>query len=234
MKRYLILGKLFLLTSVMAHSSEHVFLLHGLARTSSSMRSMERFLSDHNFSVSNLDYPSRHFTIPELAKKVRQQIITISEDQKSSKYHFVTHSMGGIILRQIQATTPLPYLGRVVMLGPPNQGSEIVDEMGKMKVFQLVNGPSSLQLSTNTESIPNRLGSVSFELGVIAGDRSVNLILSAMIPGKDDGKVAVSRTRVEGMKDFIMVHSPHPFLMNHRPAQEQTLHFLKTGRFIIE
>ena len=226
------LGKLFFLISVMAHSSEHVFLLHGLARTSSSMRSMERFLSDHNFSVSNLDYPSRHFTIPELAKKVRQQIITISEDQKSSKYHFVTHSMGGIILRQIQATTPLPYLGRVVMLGPPNQGSEIVDEMGKMKVFQLLNGPASLQLSTLASSIPNQLGPVSFELGVIAGDRSINPILSSMIPGKDDGKVAIPRTRVEGTNDFLIVHSPHPFLMNHKPAQENALHFIKTGKFI--
>ena len=216
----------------MSYSSEPIFLLHGLSRTSSSMRSMERFLSDHNFSVSNLDYPSRHFTIQELAKKVRQQIITISEDQKSSKYHFVTHSMGGIILRQIQATNPLPHLGRVVMLGPPNQGSEIVDKLGKMKVFQLLNGPASLQLSTHSESIPNRLGPVSFEIGVIAGDRSINPILSSLIPGKDDGKVAITRTRLEGMKDFIIVHSPHPFLMNHKSAQENALHFIKTGKFI--
>ena len=216
----------------MSYSSEPIFLLHGLARTSSSMKHMERFLSDHNFSVSNLDYSSRHFTIQELAKKVRQQIITISEDQKSSKYHFVTHSMGGIVLRQIQATNPLPHLGRVVMLGPPNQGSEIVDKLGKMKVFQLLNGPASLQLSTHSESIPNRLGPVSFELGVIAGDRSINPILSSMIPGKDDGKVAIHRARVKGMKDFIVVHSPHPFLMNHKPAQENALHFIKTGKFI--
>ena len=140
--------------------------------------------------------------------------------------------MGGIILRQIQATNPLPDLGRVVMLGPPNQGSEIVDKLGKMKVFQLLNGPASLQLSTHASSIPNQLGPVSFELGVIAGDRSINPILSSMIPGKDDGKVAIPRTRVEGMKDFLIVHSPHPFLMNHKPTQENALHFIKTGKFI--
>ena len=93
------------------------------------------------------------------------------------------------------------------MLGPPNQGSEIVDRLGKMKVFQLLNGPASLQLSTHSESIPNRLGPVSFEIGVIAGDRSINPILSSLIPGKDDGKVAITRTRLEGMKDFIIVHS---------------------------
>ena len=196
------------------------------------MKSIEKFLSDQNFSVSNLDYPSRHFTIPKLAQKVRQQIITISEDQKPSTYHFVTHSMGGIILRQIQATNPLPDLGRVVMLGPPNQDSEIVDKLGKMKVFQLLNGPASLQLSTHASGIPNQLGPVSFEIGVIAGDRSINPILSSMIPGKDDGKVAIPRTRVEGTNDFLIVHSPHPFLMNHKPAQENALHFIKTGKFI--
>ena len=196
------------------------------------MRSMEKFLSDHNFSVSNLDYTSRHFTIPELAKKVRKEIITISEDKKNSKCHFVTHSMGGIILRQIQATNPLPDLGRVVMLGPPNQGSEIVDKLGGMKVFQLLNGPASLQLSTHSESIPNQLGPVSFELGVIAGDRSINPIPSSRIPGKDDGKVAILRTRIEGMNDFLIVHSSHPFLMNHELAQENALQFIKTGKFI--
>ena len=225
LKRYFLLSNLFIFSTVISYSTEHLFLLHGLGRTSASMRSMEKFLSDHNFSVSNLDYPSRHFTIPKLAQKVRQQIITISEEKRLSTYHFVTHSMGGIILRQIQVTNPLPDLGRVVMLGPPNQGSELVDKLGEMKVFRVVNGPAALQLSTNDESLANRLGPVSFELGVIAGDRSINLILSAMIPGSDDGKVAVSRTRVEGMNDFILVHSPHPFLMNYRPAQEQTLHF---------
>lgn len=192
---------------------------------------MEGFLADHNFSVCNLNYPSRHFPIPELAKKVRKQILQDKKLVHSSRLHFVTHSMGGIILRQIQATNPLPHLGRVVMLGPPNQGSEVVDRLGSMRIFRAINGPASLQLGTDATSIPNLLGPVDFELGVIAGDRSVNFMLSAMIPGKDDGKVAVSKTKIGGIKDFLIVHSPHPLLMNNPGAQIATLQFLKTGKF---
>ena len=209
---------------------EHVFLLHGLARSSSSMKGMERFLKDHNFSVTNLDYPSRKFSIPELAKQVRERISENPKSRSAEKIHFVTHSMGGILLRQIQSVDPLPNIGKAVMLGPPNQGSEIVDKLGKMKIFKMINGPASLQLGTDPESIPNILGPVNFELFVIAGTRSINPILSQMIPGTDDGKVAVARTGIEGMQEFLEVQSAHPFLMNNRIAREATLHFLKTGQ----
>ena len=192
---------------------------------------MEDFLADHNFSVCNLNYPSRHFSIPELAEKVRKKIIHEKKLDHSSKLHFVTHSMGGIIVRQIQATHPLPSLGRVVMLGPPNQGSEVVDKLGNMRIFRAINGPASLQLGTSATSIPNLLGPVDFELGVIAGDRSINFMLSTLIPVKDDGKVAVSKTKIAGIKDFLIVHSPHPLLMNNPEAQTATLQFLKTGKF---
>ena len=210
--------------------NEHVFLLHGLARTSSSMSGMEIFLKDHNFSVTNLDYPSRKFTIPELAEQIHRRIKNDSKAQNAQKVHFVTHSMGGILLRQIQKTKPLPNLGRTVMLGPPNKGSEIVDKIGNMKIFKMLNGPASLQLGTGEESIPNKLGPVDFELCVIAGTRSINPILSQMIPGTDDGKVSVLRAQVEGMKEFIQVKSPHPFLMNNRTVRKVTLHFLQTGK----
>ena len=210
--------------------NEHVFLLHGLARTSSSMGGMENFLKDHNFSVTNLDYPSRKFTIPELAEPIRRRISEDSKAQNAQKVHFVTHSMGGILLRQIQKTEPLPNLGRTVMLGPPNKGSEIVDKIGNMKIFKMLNGPASLQLGTGKESTPNKLGPVDFELCVIAGTRSNNPILSQMIPGTDEGKVSILRAQVEGMKEFIQVKSPHPFLMNNRTVRKVTLHFLQTGK----
>ena len=111
------------------------------------------------------------------------------------------------------------------MLGPPNQGSEIVDKLGKMKVFKMINGPASLQLGTDPESFPNILGPVNFELFVIAGTRSINPILSQMIPGTDDGKVSVARTRIQGMKEFLKVQSAHPFLMNNKIAREATCTF---------
>ena len=164
------------------------------------------------------------------AEKIRRRIREDSNAQNAEKIHFVTHSMGGILLRQIQKTKPLPNLGRTVMLGPPNKGSEIVDKIGNMKIFKMLNGPASLQLGTGEESIPNKLGPVDFELCVIAGTRSINPILSQMIPGTDDGKVSVLRAQVEGMKEFIQVKSPHPFLMNNRTVRKVTLHFLQTGK----
>ena len=100
-------------------------MLHGLARTSSSMKGMEQFLNDHNFSTININYPSRKYRIPTLAKEVRQNIIEYSVRQKAQKLHFVTHSMGGIILRQIQKTNPLPNFGRAIMLGPPNREAKL-------------------------------------------------------------------------------------------------------------
>lgn len=194
------------------------------------MSGMEKFLQDHNFSVTNLDYPSRKFSIPELAEQVRKKITIDSKAQNAQKIHFVTHSMGGILLRQIQKTKPLSNLGRTVMLGPPNQGSEIVDKLGKLKIFKMLNGPASLQLGTKSYNIPNRLGPVNFEVCVIAGTQSINPLLSQMIPGTDDGKVSISRAKVEGMKEFIQVKSPHPFLMNNRTARNVTLHFLQIGK----
>ena len=209
---------------------EHVFLLHGLARSSSSMIGMERFLRDHKFSVTNLEYPSRKFPIPELAKQVRERISENPKTRSAEKIHFVTHSMGGILLRQIQKVDPFSNIGKAVMLGPPNQGSEIVDKLGKRKVFKMINGPASLPLGTDPERFPHLLGPVNFELFVIAGTRSINPILSQMIPGTDDGKVSVARTRIQGMKEFLKVQSAHPFLMNNKIAREATLHFLKTGK----
>lgn len=218
------------MNQIYSKPNEHVFLLHGLARTSCSMKGMEKFLNENSFSVTNLNYPSRKFGIPELAKLVRKKILQDSIAKAAKRIHFVTHSMGGILVRQIQAEDPLPNLGRVVMLGPPNQGSEVVDKLRKMRIFSLINGPASLQLGTDAESIPNKLGPIDFELGVIAGTRSINLILSSMIPGPDDGKVAVSKTKIQGMKEFIEVKSAHPFLMNNQVARKATLYFLQTGK----
>ena len=125
----------------------------------------------------------------------------------------------------------MPDLGRVVMMVPPNQGSEIVDRLGRLWLFAAIAGPAGRELGTQPRSTPNRLGPVSFPLGVIAGDRSVNLINSIFIRGRDDGKVSVNRTKVDGMTDHIIFHATHPFLAYHRAALDQTVHFLRAGAF---
>ncbi len=210
-------------------TGEHVILLHGLARTTRSMRGIERFLSAQGYRTWNIGYPSMKKPIADLAAHVRNEVIT--RTSAAEKVHFVTHSMGGIIVRCIQKTDPLPRLGRVVMLCPPNRGSEIVDALGRTRLFRAVNGPAGSELGTGNNSMPLKLGPVDFELGVITGDRSINLINSLIIPGQNDGKVSTERAKVDGMTDYLVVHAAHPFIMRKREVMAECLAFLQQGRF---
>lgn len=212
-------------------SPEAVVLLHGLCRTRRSMAPMERVLAAEGFRVWNVGYPSRARSIADLARTVIPDALARCREGGARTIHFVTHSMGGILVRAWAAKEKIPDLGRVVMLGPPNRGSEVVDVLGRYWIFGKLNGPAGRGLGTDAGSTPNRLGPVKFPLGIIAGDRSVNWINSLWIRGDDDGKVSVERTKVAGMTDHIVVHAAHPFLMRDAQAIRQTIRFLRTGAF---
>lgn len=210
---------------------EYVVLLHGLARTGRSMKTLEMKLSAEGYGVVNTGYASRSATVEQLADAIIPEAVAQAIEKGARKIHFVTHSMGGILVRYYLAHNDLPELGRVVMLAPPNNGSEVVDKLKNNFAFKWLNGPAGQELGTDDAGLPQRLGRVDFDLGVIAGDRSINLLLSRIIPGPDDGKVSVETTRVGGMKDHIVIHATHPFIMKNREAINQTLTFLKKGRF---
>jgi pimeloyl-ACP methyl ester carboxylesterase len=211
--------------------SECVVLLHGLARTSASMADMADALQQEGYSVSNIDYPSREKPIAELAASAVAEGVRRCREQGAERIHFVTHSLGGILVRAYLAEETIPELGRVVMLAPPNQGSPVVDEFSGVPGYEWLNGPAGFQLGTDAESVPLKLGPANFEVGIIAGDVSVNPILSTAFDKPNDGKVAVADTRLEGMKDFLVVHHSHPFIMQSDEVIEQTLHFLRFGSF---
>lgn len=196
------------------------------------MGELARRLEEKHYSVVNVDYNSREGHIDSLARTVIPSALQRLEEKRCDKVNFVTHSMGGILVRSYLATNEIPNLGRVVMLGPPNAGSEVVDQLKDWSFFQALNGPAGSELGTDSLSTPNRLGPVHFELGVIAGDRSINGINSLlMIPGNDDGKVSVANTKVPGMKDHIVIHATHPMMMTNKQVIEQILRFLQTGAF---
>lgn len=211
---------------------EYVVLLHGLARSKHSMSKLEDSFSVKGFKVLNMGYPSRSKTIQDLAEETIPKAIAFCRDKGAKKIHFVTHSMGGILVRYYLKHHDLPELGRVVMLSPPNGGSPIVDRFRDNFFFKWLNGPAGQELGTDQDSIPKKLGPVDFELGVITGDRSINLLLSWIIPGPDDGKVSVENSKVKGMKDFLVIHASHTFIMKSPKAIEQTISFIKYGKFI--
>ena len=212
-------------------ATEGVILLHGLCRTSSSMSKMASALVGAGYYVENVDYPSRSASITALSDEAIGRALADPTMQSCSRIHFVTHSMGGILVRSYLRRHEVGKLGKVVMLGPPNQGSEVVDKLGRWWLFQKINGPAGSELGTDPDSTPNMLGPVNFEVGVIAGDRSINWINSMLIKGKNDGKVSVERTKVAGMKELLMVHVAHPFLMRNKAVIGDTLRFLKYGDF---
>lgn len=212
-----------------------VILLHGLARSSKSMIPLGEQLQAAHYTVVNQDYPSREYTVADLASIAIPPALAECRAQSAQRIHFVTHSLGGIVLRQYLLNNSIPELARVVMFAPPNKGSEVVDHLKYMPGFYLLNGPAGLELGTGENSVPSQLakqGPVTFDLGVIAGTRSINLLLSMHLPNPDDGKVSVASTKVEGMRDFMTLPVSHPFIMKDPTAIAQTLHYLQHGQFL--
>jgi pimeloyl-ACP methyl ester carboxylesterase len=194
---------------------------------------MQEALEMDGYRVCNVEYPSRDHSIEILAAEfVAPAIAKCFPNGGDKPIHFVTHSLGGIIVRQLAATHAVPNLGRVVMLSPPNHGSEVVDKLGGFKLFGWINGPAGNELGTNPASAPLRLGPATFELGVITGARTVNPFLSMMIPGKDDGKVAINNAKLAGMADFLVLRCSHPMIMKSPHAIDQTLYFMHHGAFL--
>ncbi len=210
---------------------EHVILLHGLCRTNRSMAPMAETLSAAGYQVSNVSYASRRGSIEQLSERAVGESVKACREDGATVIHFVTHSMGGILVRSYLSRHSMRDLGHVVMLAPPNQGSEVVDRLGGWSLFRFVNGSAGCELGTGAGSTPNRLGPPNFSVGVIAGSRSWNWINSCIIPGADDGKVSVERTKITGMADHVVIPATHTFIMTNGIAIRQTMQFLRSGAF---
>ncbi len=215
---------------------EHVIVLHGLGRSSRIMLKIASQLSQAGFRVHNLNYPSRTKSIQFIAENNLQQVLQLPELQAAAKIHFVGHSMGGIIVRYYLQHYPVTNLGRLVMIAPPNNGSELAAWLKKhwfyKIMYRLLFGPAGQQLDISQESIPSQLIAPHYEVGIIAGDDNTQGFFKQVMPQvPHDGKVTVESCKLANMKDFLIVNSEHAAIVENPRVIQQTIYFLKNGVF---
>ncbi len=213
-----------------AQAQDCVVLLHGLGRGPLSMWLLAERLEDAGYAVETPAYPSRDAPIATLAQVVDTGL-DACRAAGHAPVHFVGHSLGGMLVRARFEDDVPTDVGRLVMLAPPNGGSEIADRARDAWWYRAMTGRAGQELSTDPAALPGRLSAPRFDVGVIAGTVSFEPWFSAWLPGPDDGKVAVSRTRLEGMRDFITVPHGHTFIMNGDDVARATIAFLRTGSF---
>jgi pimeloyl-ACP methyl ester carboxylesterase len=215
-----------------ANATQHgVVLLHGISRTTRSFRKMEAALEGCGFATLNQDYASRRKALEALAEDIHPAIQRFA-DGIDGAVHFVGHSMGGLLARVYIARYRPKRLGRVVMLGTPNSGSEIADRLKRIGAYRAWFGPAGQQLVTQRDAtIAAMFPPVDYPVGIIAGNRSVDPIMSAFLPKPHDGRVSVENTRLDGMADHIIVGTSHPWLIRNGRAIEQTITFVRDGSF---
>lgn len=206
-----------------------VVLVHGLSRRSGSLMAIGEALLAQGYRVCRIDYPSMSEPPEAIVTGFTEHVRDCAP--ADARLHFVTHSLGGIVLRAWVRETAPAAIGRVVMLAPPNQGTELADIAARSALLSAVLGPAAGHLGTGPGSLPRRLGPADFELGIIAGDRSLHPLGTFVLEGPNDGTVTAASARLAGMRDFATVRRTHSFLMDSPEVIEEVLAFLASGCF---
>lgn len=205
-----------------------VVLLHGIARTSASLKRLERALQATGLATLNIDYASRKKPIAALADDIHPEVARFAECE--APLYFVAHSMGGLVTRTYIAKYRPARLAGVVMIGTPNSGSEVADLLSGSRLYRAFYGPAGLELTT--EARPHALPAVDYPVGVIAGNRFIDPVAGLLVlPKPNDGRVSVQSAMLAGMVDHIVIKASHTGLPRHTVAIEQTIAFLRDGRF---
>ena len=208
---------------------DYVVILHGIARSSSHMKPLAEKLEKEGYDVINLDYPSTKHTLRELTTSISNDLASRLTENKP--VHFIGYSMGGLLVRAILAKHKPEKLGRVIQLAPPNHGSDVSDFLKDNWLYKTIFGPAGQELTTENEDTEKLMGHVDYALGVVAGNSTIDPFSSYIIGGDDDGKVSILSTKVQGMKDHVVVSASHTFFPSNDDVQQQTLSFLKNGKF---
>ncbi len=212
------------------NSRDVVVLLHGLAETPLTMAPLEAALMQDGYRVHNPPYPSTSASIETLADEFVRPLLNRFSD--AHQVHFVTHSLGGVLLHACLQDMPPANLGRVVMTAPGLQGSEALEAYRHIWLFRMMFGPAAFQSGTEADAFARRLvQEAGYELGVIAGCVSRDPMANLFIPWPHDGKISVARTKIAGMRDHLVLPTAHDLIASDPVAIAQTLRFLRSGHF---
>jgi pimeloyl-ACP methyl ester carboxylesterase len=179
----------------------------------------------------SVGYPALRLSVQQLAARYLPPALERCGGSDGRPVHFVTHSLGAIVLRQYLQDHPPPTGSRAVMMAPPNRGSEIADELRDLAPYRRLLGPAGQQLGTDGAALPALLEPVDIEIGIIAGRRNVTPLLGRYLPGESDGKVTVRSAALDEMKDFLVVDAGHTFIMYHPTVLRAVVRFLESGSF---
>jgi pimeloyl-ACP methyl ester carboxylesterase len=204
-------------------------LLHGHGRTGLSMGLLAARLQAAGWDTLAPSYGFRR-SLPAILDVLKGPVASFAADRES--LDIVTHSMGGLVARALITAHRPANLRRVVMLAPPNRGSELADLLASLNLAETILGPAHSHLLTRRSAADEALlGPVDYELGIVAGNRSLGPIPARILPPPHDGKVSVLATHLAGMADHIVVPVPHTLMTAHPLTGAQALHFLRHGRF---
>lgn len=209
-----------------------VVLIHGLGRTPRSLLAVRLWLLRAGYQVVSVGYPSRRVSVKEAVEGWLAPALARLQPPPGRHVHFVTHSLGGILFRAwARDRDPGFPLGRTVMLGPPNQGSEVLEQLAGRRLLRKLLGPVVDELGANDQSTPRQLGPVPKETGIIMGNRPVITLFRDLLGPESDGIVTVAGGWVEGQADFMVAPVDHTFMMWQPKVLRAVERFLKQGSF---
>ena len=215
-----------------APESQIVVLLHGFAGAAILNRPLTRMLRRAGYHAVELGYDSWGTSLEHIRDRLAPRLAQL-DGRGADALHLVAHSMGGLVARALIHAERPRTLGRVVMLGTPNGGSEIADFLAGHALLRPILGRAGPALVTRRDTATDALlGQVDYPVGIIAGDRPImRVAASRLVPGPSDGKVSVAATRLAEAADHVILPLPHSMLPYHASAHRQICHFLAHGRF---
>lgn len=210
------------------NSKHTVVMIHGIARSTGTFRALRRALRGTEWNAVAFGYKSTRGTLEDHADSLAN---FLDQQEDLETVSFVTHSMGGLILRHFLARKPPRQqrrkIGRIVLIAPPNQGSRIADTLKGLRVYKAFYGPAGQQLvPSSVAKVPGLAGN---EFAVIAGGKGNGKGFNPLLPGDDDGTVTVAETLLDGAQDSLLVPAIHARISNNPTTTRATISFLRNG-----